>query len=123
MELHIDLAWLLEVQDRYLPDEIQVRDYSALGAAVERHRFAPVVLGHEPDAAWRAAALLHTIVRLEPLPSANPLLGCMVAVAYMQQSGAAIDPPYGALVELAKDIDAKATDVFAAAERIRSWRV
>ena len=123
MALHIDLPWLLDVQDRHLPDHITVSDFSALGAAVERHRFAPIVLGYEPDAAWRAAALLHTVVRLEPLPRANRMFGCMITAQYMHQSGEGINPPYGAIVELAKDIGAKRADVFQAAERIRAWKV
>jgi hypothetical protein len=45
------------------------------------------------------------------------------ALAYMDQSGEGIDPPSGAIVELAKDIDAKHADVFSAADRLRSWRV
>ncbi|MHA6765076.1 toxin Doc [Streptacidiphilus sp. PAMC 29251] len=123
MLLHIDLPWLLDVQDRHLPDHITVSDFSALGAAVERHRFAPVTIGHEPDAAWRAAALMHTIIRLGPLPRANRLFACMVVGQYMHQSGEGVNPPYGAIVELAKEIDGKLADVFQVAERIRSWKI
>lgn len=39
-----------------------------------------------PDAAWRAAALLHTIVRLEPLPRRNGLFAAFVAAQCMDQS-------------------------------------
>ncbi|MFC1411721.1 toxin Doc [Streptacidiphilus sp. N1-12] len=123
MILHIDLPWLLDVQERFLPDHITVSDFSALGAAVERHRFAPVTLGHEPDAAWRAAALMHTILRLEPLPTMNPVFACMVVGQYMHQSGEGINPPYGAIVELAKEIDDKLAGVFQVAERIRAWKI
>jgi hypothetical protein len=34
-----------------------------------------------------------------------------------------IDPPYGALVELARDVAETKADVFVAADRIRSWRI
>ncbi|MBC7268112.1 MAG: toxin Doc, partial [Streptomyces sp.] len=38
-------------------------------------------------------------------------------------SGVGMDPPYGALVDLVRDlIDGKA-DVYAAADRLRSWQI
>ncbi|WP_329126964.1 toxin Doc [Streptomyces sp. NBC_01465] len=123
MILRIDLEWILDIQARKLHDLLEIRDYSALGAAVARHCFDPVNLDHEPDAAWRAAALLHTVVRLEPLTRGNRLFGCVLALAYMQDSGEVVDPPYGALVELAKDVDAKRADIFEIADRLRSWRM
>lgn len=47
----------------------------------------------------------------------------MTTAAYMHAAKEGIDPPYGALVELARDIAAGGADVFAAADRIRSWRI
>ena len=32
-------------------------------------------------------------------------------------------PPYGALIDLARDIDAGRADAYDAADRIRSWRI
>jgi hypothetical protein len=63
VDLHIDVSWLLDVQEQRMTD-LAVRDYSALVAAVARHRVNTPRLEPEPDAAWRAAALLHTIVQL-----------------------------------------------------------
>lgn len=122
MDLYIDVRWLLEVQAERLADA-SVRDYSGLVAAVARHRVNTPQIGVEPDASWRAAALLHTIVQLRPLPLRNALFGCMVTVAYMDACGEAIDPPYGELVDLARDLTGGKASEADAAVRIRAWRV
>jgi prophage maintenance system killer protein len=71
----------------------------------------------------RAAALLHTLVVLRPLPSANARFACATAVAYLFVSGVGIDPPYGALVDLSRDLRSGRTDVCGAADRLRSWEI
>ncbi|WP_437035230.1 hypothetical protein [Streptomyces sp. enrichment culture] len=38
MDLHIDVRWLLDRQEEPLGEELAVRDYSGLVAAVARHR-------------------------------------------------------------------------------------
>ncbi|MFB6839105.1 toxin Doc [Streptomyces sp. NPDC056361] len=124
MILHIDVSWLLDVQEQAVPEDVSVADYSALVAAVARHKTrVPRPATAEPDPAWRAAALLHTLIRLQPLPHRNSLYACQVTAAYMQASGEGINPPYGAMVELVRDIQADKADVYEAAERIRTWRL
>ncbi|WP_409235733.1 toxin Doc [Streptomyces sp. PA5.6] len=124
MVLHIDVAWLLDIQEQSVPEDVTVADYSALVAAIARHKTRIPRPGiAPPDAAWRAAALLHTLVRLEPLPHRNSLYACQVAAAYMHACAEGIDPPYGALVELVRDIQGSKTTVYQAADRIRSWRI
>ncbi|SHM43985.1 toxin Doc [Streptomyces yunnanensis] len=124
MILHIDVPWLLDVQEQAVPEDVSVADYSALVAAVARHKTRiPRPSAAEPDAAWRAAALLDTLVRLQPLPYRNALFACQVAVAYMHACGEGIDPPYGALIDLVRDIQAGKTTVYQSAGRIRTWRV
>lgn len=123
MELHVDIRWLLERQAEVLPKEPSVHDFSGLVAAVARHRVNTPRLDCAADAAWRAAALFHEIVSVRPLPSRNALYGALVAVAYMAASGEAVDAPYGALSDLAKDVRANRADVYACADRIRAWRV
>ncbi|MFC8920791.1 toxin Doc [Streptomyces sp. NPDC047821] len=124
MTLYIDVPWLLDVQEQAVPEDVSVADYSALVAAVARHKTRiPRPTTAEPDPAWRAAALLHTLVRLQPLPYRNSLYACQVAVAYMYASGEGIDAPYGALVELVRDIQAAKATVYQAADRIRAWRI
>ncbi|MET7888695.1 toxin Doc, partial [Streptomyces avermitilis] len=38
MELFVDVRWLLDRRERVLGKDLQIRDYSALVAAVARHR-------------------------------------------------------------------------------------
>ncbi|MET8627400.1 toxin Doc [Kitasatospora sp. NPDC004669] len=121
--LHVDLRWLLDVQELASPEDLSVRDYSALQAAVARHRVNTAQLGHDADPAWCAATLMHTIVLLRPLPVRNNLYACMTTAAYMHAAGEGIDPPYGALVELARDVAEARADVYEAADRIRGWRI
>ena len=123
MELYIDIRWLLERQADVLPKHPTVHDYSSLVAAVGRHRVNTPQIGAVVDNAWRAATLLHTIVRLRPLPARNALFGAAVVVAYMDAAGEAVDPPYGALIDLTQDVQADRIDAYDVADRIRSWRV
>lgn len=122
VDLHIDIRWLLERQAEVLPKQPSVHDFSSLVAAVARHRVNTPQVGVTVDSAWRAAALMHAIIRLRPLPARNALLGSAIAVAYMNAVGEGVTPPYGALVDLARDIDTSRTDAYDVANRIRSWR-
>ncbi|MEU2928164.1 toxin Doc [Streptomyces sp. NPDC007251] len=121
--IHIDVPWLLQRHEEVLPDQPAVDDFSALVAAVARHRVDPPRLGVDSDPAWRAAALLHTLAVLKSLPAANARFACATAVAYMFVSGVGIDPPYGALVDLTRDLISGKTDVYGAADRLRSWQI
>jgi hypothetical protein len=123
VELNIDIRWLLERQAEILPEALSVSDYSGLVAAVARHRVNTPRLGEDPDAAWRAAALLHTIVLLRPLPARNELFGAGIATAYMHASRRAIDPPYGALIDLVRSVLGGACDIYDVAAALRSWQV
>lgn len=123
VELHIDIRWLLERQADVLPKQPSVHDFSNLVAAVARHRVNTPQVGVTVDNAWRAAALMHAVIRLRPLPARNALYGAAIVTAYMDAAGEAVDPPYGALIDLARDIDAGRADGYDAADRIRSWRI
>lgn len=121
--VHIDVRWLLQQHEIALPEHPMVSDFSALVAAVARHRVDPPRLGVDSDPAWRAAALLQTLLLLKPLPAYNVRFACAVTIAYMHASGEGIDAPHGELVELAKQLLESKTDVFSAADKIRSWRI
>lgn len=123
MDLHIDIRWLLERQAEVLPKHPAVHDFSSLVAAVARHRVNTPNIGVTVDPAWRAAALMHAIIRLRPLPARNALYGAAIAVAYMDASGQGIDAPYGALIDLARDVDTGRVDAYDTADRLRSWRI
>ena len=79
--LHIDVPWLLQRHEEVLPEQPTINDFSALVAAVARHRVDPPRLGVDSDPAWRAAALLHTLALLTPLPSANVIRRQQTAVS------------------------------------------
>ena len=49
--------------------------------------------------------------------------GAALATAYMDAVGEGIDPPYGALIDLAREIDTGRADGYDTADRIRSWRI
>lgn len=66
---------------------------------------------------------MHTVIRLRPLPARNALFGAGLVVAYVDAAGEGLDAPYGALVDLARDLDAGRTDAYDAVDRIRSWRI
>ncbi|MFE6483762.1 toxin Doc [Streptomyces sp. NPDC057757] len=125
MVLYIDVSWLLDVQEAALEHEdVTVTDYSALVAAVARHKTRmPTLETADPDVAWRAAALLHSIVRLEPLPHRNGLFAAFIAAQYMDQSGEGIDPPYGALSDLIRKVRDTRVSVYTVAEALRSWKI
>ncbi|TJZ57132.1 toxin Doc [Streptomyces piniterrae] len=123
VELYIDLRWLLERQADVLPKHPTVHDFSSLVAAVGRHRVGTPRVGAIVDNAWRAAALMHAIVRLRPLPARNALFGAGIVTAYMDAVGESLDVPYRALVDLARDIDAGRSDAYDAADRIRTWKM
>ncbi|MFF2654203.1 toxin Doc [Streptomyces sp. NPDC058045] len=122
--LYVDVSWLLDVQERAIPEDVTIADYSALVAAVSRHRTRmPTLAASDPDAAWRASALLHSIVRLEPLPHLNSLYAALVAAQYMGQAGEGIDPPYGELSTLVREVREGRADLYLAADRLRTWRI
>ncbi|MCX4729107.1 toxin Doc [Streptomyces sp. NPDC090052] len=123
MELHVDIRWLLERQAEALPKHPHIHDFSSLVAAVGRHRVNTPRVGATVDNSWRAAALMHAVIRLRPLPARNALFGVGLVVAYMDAAGEGIDAPYGALIDLARDIDTGRCDAYDAADRIRSWRI
>src|SRR3954468_3937993 len=101
--IHIDVPWLLQRHEEVLPGQPGIDDFSALVAAVARHRVDPPRLGVDSDAAWRAACLLRTLLVLRPLPAYNVRYACAITVAYMHASGEGLDTPYGELVNLSRD--------------------
>jgi hypothetical protein len=123
LDLLIDHRWLLERQEDLLGKDLAVRDYSGLVAAVARHRVnTPSLDVDAPDAYWRAAALLDTIVLQRPLPARNELYAYGVAVAYIQASGETVDASYEQWRDLVTDVRSLRLTVFDIADRLRSWQ-
>ncbi|MEU1129610.1 toxin Doc [Streptomyces sp. NPDC005900] len=123
MELHIDIRWLLDRQEELLGKNLGVRDYSVLVAAIARHRVnTPQLDVSEPDAYWRAAALLEQLVLLRPLPTRNAYYAYGVAVAYIRASGETVDDDFEPWRDLIEDIRALRLTVYDIADRLRSLR-
>lgn len=123
MELHVDIRWLLDRQEELLGKDLAVQDYSALVAAVARHRVnTPALDESSPDTCWRAAALMEQIVLIRPLPARNEFYAYGVAVAYIAASGETVDAPYEQWRDLITDIRALRITVYDIADRLRSWR-
>ncbi|MFC6137963.1 toxin Doc, partial [Streptomyces spororaveus] len=121
MELHIDIRWLLDRQEDLLGKDLGVLDYSGLVAAVARHRVNTPSWGtEEPDAYWRAAALLEQIVLTRPLPARNEYFGYGIAVAYIKASGKDIDTAFEPWRDLITDIRGLRLTVYDVADRLRS---
>ncbi|WP_351233834.1 toxin Doc [Streptomyces sp. NPDC002133] len=121
MDLHIDIRWLLDRQEQLLGKDLAVADYSALVAAVARHRVnTPHLDVSSPDAFWRAAALLQQIVLVQPLPARNEAFGYAVATAYIRASGREILGAYDEWRDLISDVRALRLDVYDIADRLRS---
>ncbi|MEU9233879.1 toxin Doc [Streptomyces subrutilus] len=122
MKLHIDIRWLLDRQEELLGKDLGILDYSGLVAAVARHRVNTPALGDEPDAYWRAAALLEQIVLLRPLPARNEYFGYGVAVAYIRASGKTVDDAFEPWRDLITQIRALRLNVYDIADRLRALR-
>ncbi|MFF4188209.1 toxin Doc [Streptomyces sp. NPDC001691] len=120
MDLHVDVPWLLERQETLFRD-VSVRDHSALVAAVARHRVnTPSLSVDVPDAYWRAAALLHALVLLRPLPEYNEYFGYAIAGAYLEASGETVTTAYDPWRDLITEIRLLRVDVHDVADRLRS---
>ncbi|WP_351228588.1 toxin Doc [Streptomyces sp. NPDC002133] len=123
MNLFIDIRWLLDRQEQVLGKDLQVHDYSGLVAAVARHRVnTPHLDVSDPDAYWRAAALLDTIVLQRPLPARNEAYGYAVAVAYIKACGETVVATQQQWMQLIDDIKALRLTSYDIADRLRSWR-
>ncbi|WP_435245053.1 toxin Doc [Streptomyces tendae] len=123
MELHVDLRWLLDRQEDLLGKNLGVRDYSVLVAAVARHQVnTPMLDAGEPDAFWRAAALLEQLVLLRPLPARSAYFAYGVAVAYIRASGESVDDAFAPWESLIRDIRTLRLTVYDVADRLRALR-
>ncbi|WP_328929916.1 hypothetical protein OG429_38615 [Streptomyces sp. NBC_00190] len=101
MILRIDERWLLEIQEQQIPEESHLRDYTALVAAVARHRAELPQVGYQIDAAWLAAALAHTKTKLRPMESRNALFAAATITAYMAATGRSCSAQPGSVARLA----------------------
>ncbi|MEU3570843.1 fic family toxin-antitoxin system, toxin component [Kitasatospora sp. NPDC036755] len=121
MILRIDRAWLLDVAHQFLPTDPDVTDYGTLAAAVARHADTVMEVPVYGAAHQRAAALMHQLIRVPALESANEHFAAVVAASYLSASGVVVTAEPKQAVELASRIRAGAADVRETAAVIRTW--
>ena len=84
--IHLDLDDLLHIARRTL-DEVQVRDVGLLASAAARPR--ATAFGEEayPSIHDKAAALLHSLARTQPLVDGNKRLALAATIAFYGVNG------------------------------------
>ncbi len=99
-----------------------VRDLGLLDSAA--HRPAASVLGQEayPGLDVKAAVLLESLVRNQPLLDGNKRLGWLATVVFYGLSGLQLDAPDDAAYDLLLALAAGDPDHAAVAEHLASWR-
>ncbi|GHE27387.1 hypothetical protein GCM10017771_42030 [Streptomyces capitiformicae] len=92
--IRVDVGWILDVQSRVAPLNVDIADWGALAAMAGRHRHEqPAGTLYYEEAASRAATFWHMAIRLEPFADYNAVIGWACAYAYMDASGETVDPP------------------------------
>jgi death-on-curing protein len=101
---------------------LEVRDVGLLESAVHRPRAS--VLGQDayPDVLTKAAALLHSLARNQPLVDGNKRLAWLGTYVFCAKNGIELDPDDDAAYELVVAVAAGSLDeVGAIAEVLRSF--
>lgn len=121
MELHIDVAWILQVAQAAGANDPAPDDYGVPVSAVARHRAElfeqPVYSG--PYA--KAAALVHALGRCRWLERSNLAVAAATGVMYLEATGISVKPSRDdviALRELLLDQSCTAAQI---ATLLRSW--
>jgi death on curing protein len=100
----------------------EVRDIGLLDAAVHRSRAS--VLGQDayPDLMTKAAALLHSLARNNPLVDGNKRLAWLATYVFCAKNGVELDPPddeaYDVVIAIAAG---ELSDVTEIAAKLRAW--
>ncbi|MFC5890624.1 fic family toxin-antitoxin system, toxin component [Kitasatospora sp. CM 4170] len=121
MILRIDRAWLLDVAHQFLPSDPDVTDYGTLAAAVARHVDEVMDVPVYGALHQRAASLMHQLIRVPALDSANEHFAAVVAASYLSASGVIVTAEPKQAVELAARIRDGRADVRESAVAIRGW--
>ncbi|MGW3045044.1 fic family toxin-antitoxin system, toxin component [Kitasatospora sp. NPDC001159] len=121
MILRVDRAWLLDIAHQILPSDPDVTDHGTLAAAVARHADAVKEMPVYDTVHQRAAALMHQLIRVPALESANEHFAAVVAASYLSASGVIVTAEPKQAVDLAARIRAGHVDVRETADAIRTW--
>lgn len=121
--MKITMEWAWSALAHHLPSDPAVWDPSGVVAAVARHQNDLVlVTGQpEPDMAWRAAALLHTLAVCPPLESPmNEFYAAAATRSYLRVAGAKVLPSPVLLADLTEAAEGGRADVSAVAQQLRA---
>jgi hypothetical protein len=119
--LSVDLAWILEVARRAGHQDAAPDDFGVPLAACYRHQVALMDRDIYSGPVNRAAALAHTLGRLQWLERSNMTVAIAVTVAYLRASGRDVKPgkeEIGALVDELRRDECTAAST---ATVLRSW--
>jgi hypothetical protein len=119
----ITMEWAWTALAHHLPSDPAVWDPSGVVAAVARHQNDLVLVEGqpEPDIAWRAAALLHTLAVCPPLESPmNEFYAAAATRSYLRVAGAKALPSPQVLGDLVESAKQRKTDIAAVAQELRS---
>lgn len=117
---YVELRTLLRLAQGIVGDP-EIRDYSVLVAACERHRAVLIgqpVFTRPVDA---AAALMHTIAVLKPLVDGNEYLAWTAAYTLLGINGLAVRAEPKQALELVAEVAAGAVDEHQIAERLAGF--
>ncbi len=121
--MKITMEWAWSALAHHLPSDPAVWDPSGVVAAVARHQNDLVLVAGqpEPDMAWRAAALLHTLAVCPPLESPmNEFYAAAATRSYLRVAGAKELPSPVLLADLTEAAKGGRADVSAVAQQLRA---
>lgn len=116
----VDVPFLLHAAEQ-LDGDPQVDDLSALFAAVGRHSARAMERDVCGSDHMKAAALLHTLVRLPALEYSNLSFAWFTAAAFLSINGHTLDYDPNSAAELTRDAAAGRTGIAQVARQLRDW--
>ncbi|MHA3022943.1 type II toxin-antitoxin system death-on-curing family toxin [Mycobacterium sp. BMJ-28] len=122
MTAYLDLEDLIEIARRTLGDDVAVRDYGLLDAALARPR--AWVFGEDayPDLFFKAAALMQSLARNPALIDGNKRLAWAACLTFLGVNGQWITAPEDARFEFVIRVSTGAdSELTALAGRLRAW--
>jgi death on curing protein len=107
---HLTVEQALRIARAAVGGPIHVRDAGQLGAAVHRPRAS--ILGQDayPDLLTKAAALLHSLARSQPLVAANKRLAWLATYVFCAKNGVELDADDDAAYQLVSSVSSGSID-------------
>ncbi|WP_331766024.1 fic family toxin-antitoxin system, toxin component [Embleya sp. NBC_00896] len=121
MHLAVDLTWILEIARLAGEHDPSPDDFGVPLAAVERHKAILFDRDVYDGVHTRAAALAHTLGRLNWLEHSNMTVAVAAAVAYLQASGRPVKPGPEGISRLVDELRRDECSAQTVAALLRSW--